>query len=227
VSERDQQNERLVEQIKAVHTDSGQTYGSPRVNVELRAQGQVCSQNRVARLRRLNSIWACRKRKFIQTTDSEHELTVAPNELDRDFGARQADQKWLADITYVWTQQGWLYLAVVPGLFSRKVVGWAMQPTLERGLVLSALQMALLARRPGQGLLHHSDRGSQYASHDYRRRLEENKISCSMEPQGQLLGQRLDGELLCNFKAGTGVPKKVSESTAGPPRYFPVHRGLV
>jgi putative transposase len=115
---------------------------------------------------------ACRKRKFIHITDSRHELAVAPNELGRDFVAQQADQKWVADITYVWTAQGWLYLAVVLDLFSRK--GWvgnkrgAMEPSLERGLVLSALQMALLLRRPGQGLLHHSDRGSQYVSHDYR-----------------------------------------------------------
>jgi putative transposase len=101
--ERDRQNERLVEQIKAVHTDSEQTYGSPRVHAELRAQGRVCSHNRVARLMRLNRICAGRKRKFIHITDSKHELAVAPNELGRDFVAQQADQKWVADITYVWT----------------------------------------------------------------------------------------------------------------------------
>jgi putative transposase len=99
VSEREKQNERLVEQIKALHGDSEQTYGSPRVHAGLRGQGQVCSQNRVARLMLLNAISACRKRKFIHTTDSKHELAVAPNELDRDFVAQQADQKWLADIT--------------------------------------------------------------------------------------------------------------------------------
>jgi transposase InsO family protein len=133
---------------------------------------------------RISSVSACRKRKFTHTTDSKHELAVAPNELDRQFGAQQVDQKWVADITYVWTAQGWLYLAVVLDLFSRRVVGWAMEPTLERGLVLSALQMALLFRRPGPGLLHHSDRGSQYASHDYRRLLKEQKISCSMSRKG-------------------------------------------
>jgi putative transposase len=183
-SERDRQNERLVEEIKAVHEGSEQSYGSPRVHTQLRAQGQACSQNRVARLMRINAISACRKMRFTPTTDSKHSLPVAHNELDRDFVARQADQKWVADITYVWTLQGWLYLAVVLDLFSRRVVGWAMEPTLERGLVVAALQMALLWRRPGPGLLHHSDRGSQYASHDYRQLLEERKISCSMSRKG-------------------------------------------
>jgi transposase InsO family protein len=183
-SERERHNEQLLEQIKTVHAGSDRTYGSPRVHTELRAQGRVCPRNRVARLGRISSVSACRKRKFTHTTDSKHELAVAPNELDRQFTAQQADQKWVADITYVWTAQGWLYLAVVLDLFSRRVVGWAMEPTLERGLVLSALQMALLFRRPGPGLLHHSDRGSQYASHDYRRLLKEQKISCSMSRKG-------------------------------------------
>jgi putative transposase len=171
-------------QIKAVHTDSDQTYGSPRIHAQLRAQGQRCSPNRVARLMHQHGITACRKRRFTHTTDSQHELPVAPNGLNQQFEAQYTDQKWVADITYIWTQQGWLYLAVVLDLFSRRVVGWAMQPSLGRGLVLAALQMALLARRPEPGLLHHSDRGSQYASHDYQHLLEKEKISCSMSRRG-------------------------------------------
>jgi putative transposase len=196
---------------------------APSVHAELRSLGQVCSVNRVARLMRIYSITACRKRKFTPTTDSKHQLPVAPNQLDRQFGARQADQKWVADITYVWTRQGWLYLAVVLDLFSRRVVGWAMEPTLERGLVLAALRMALPWRRPGPGLLHHSDRGSQYASGDYQRLLEQRKISCSMSRKGNCSRQCADGELLCHFEAGAGVPQKVPVPAGGPPVYFPLH----
>ena len=166
-SERSRLNQQLVAQIKTVHADSDQTYGSPRVHAQLRAQGQRCSQNRVARLMHRNGITACWKRRFVPTTESKHNLPVAPNGLNREFTAQQADQKWVADIIYIWTQQGWVYWAVVltcsPG-----------------GLVLAAL----LARQPEQGLLHHSDRGSQYAIYDYQQLLEKEKFSCSMSRKG-------------------------------------------
>jgi transposase InsO family protein len=124
-SERKRQNQQLLERIKRIHKQSRQTYGSPRVYVDLKKQGAVCSQNRVARLMQLNQIAARRKRKFVVTTDSKHDLPVAENKLDQDFTATKPNQKWVTDITYIWTKEGWLYLAVVLDLYSRKVVGWA------------------------------------------------------------------------------------------------------
>jgi transposase InsO family protein len=133
---------------------------------------------------RLHQIAAKRKRRYIVTTDSKHDLPVADNKLDQDFTASKANEKWVTDITYIWTKEGWLYLAVVLDLFSRKVVGWAMDNNMERGLVITALTMALQTRKPPKGLLHHSDRGSQYASNDYQQLLKNNKICCSMSRKG-------------------------------------------
>lgn len=131
-----------------------------------------------------HQIAAKRKRKFVVTTDSNHNLPVAENKLNQEFSATKANEKWVTDITYVWTREGWLYLAVVLDLFSRRVVGWAMDDNMERGLVMRALQMALLARKPEKGLLHHSDRGSQYASNDYQKLLSDNWMDCSMSRKG-------------------------------------------
>ncbi|GAB4453715.1 MAG: hypothetical protein OHK0029_07020 [Armatimonadaceae bacterium] len=122
--------------------------------------------------------------RFVVTTDSSHALPVADNLLDRDFGASGANAKWASDITYVWTREGWLYLAVVLDLFSRRVVGWSMQESLERSLVVNALEAALCQRYPEAGLVHHSDRGSQYASYDFQEMLKENDIACSMSRRG-------------------------------------------
>ncbi len=118
------------------------------------------------------------------TTDSKHDLPVAENKLNQEFTASKPNQKWVTDITYIWTKEGWLYLAVVLDLYSRKVVGWAMDEHMERSLVIRALRMALLTRKPHKGLLHHSDRGSQYASNDYQKLLDDNKITCSMSRKG-------------------------------------------
>ena len=133
---------------------------------------------------RQHGIAAEKKRKFIRTTDSNHSLPVAPNRLDQCFQADKPDSVWTADITYIWTGQGWLYLAVVIDLFSRRIVGWSMAPSLERTLVVDALQMAIAARNPAEGLIHHSDRGSQYASHDYQKLLRKNKMVTSMSRRG-------------------------------------------
>ena len=173
-----------MKQIEAIHEQSRQTYGSPRVHDELKDQGVICSENKVARLMRQHGIAAEKKRKFIRTTDSNHSLPVAPNRLDQCFQADKPDSVWTADITYIWTGQGWLYLAVVIDLFSRRIVGWSMAPSLERTLVVDALQMAIAARNPAEGLIHHSDRGSQYASHDYQKLLRKNKMVTSMSRRG-------------------------------------------
>ena len=183
-SKRKQANEQILREIKDIHRQSRQSYGSPRIYHELKAKGVACSENKAARLMQLNGIVAKRKRKFMVTTDSRHNLPVAENKLNQQFTAIRPNEKWVTDITYIWTKEGWLYLAVVLDLFSRKVVGWSMDKTMEKELVMSALNMALKARQPQNGLLHHSDRGSQYASMDYQKLLQDQQITCSMSRKG-------------------------------------------
>lgn len=183
-SPRSRANRRLLVEIKAVHQQSDQTYGSPRIYRELAGRGLRCSENRVARLMRLEGVRARQVRRFKVTTNSKHDMAVAANHLDRRFEPLAPNTRWGADITYIWTQQGWLYLAIVLDLFSRRVVGWSMQPTMERTLVIDALKMALEFRKPSAGLLHHSDRGRQYASKDYQELLREAAMCCSMSRKG-------------------------------------------
>lgn len=183
-SKRKEENQQIVEEIKVIYKQSRNTYGSPRMYVELKKQNISCSQNRVARLMKLHQIAAKRKKRFVVTTDSKHNLPVAENTLNQDFQASKANEKWVTDITYIHTKEGWLYLAVVLDLFSRKIIGWSMDANMERWLVINALKMALQSRHPPKGLLHHSDRGSQYASIDYQKLLVDHKISCSMSRKG-------------------------------------------
>ncbi len=183
-SNRSRENRQLVEQIRDIHQQSRQSYGSPRVHAELQTMGVACGKNRIARLMRLNGIAVEKKRKFTKTTDSNHHLPVAPNLLDQQFEASRPDAVWTTDITYIWTKEGWLYLAIVLDLFSRRIIGWSMASTLERTLVITALRMAIMVRNPVKGLIHHSDRGSQYASYDYQRILEQKGIRCSMSRRG-------------------------------------------
>jgi putative transposase len=179
-SSRNKENVRLVTHIKAVHEESGKTYGSPRIHVELRTRGVRCGKNRVARLMRQRGIQARHKRKYKVTTDSDHNLPVHENRLNRSFDAQSPNMSWVADITYIWTREGWLYLAVILDLFSRKIIGWSMRERMEKRLVMDALFMALGQRKPARGLLHHSDRGSQYASKEYQDMLRNAGIQCSM-----------------------------------------------
>jgi transposase InsO family protein len=174
----------LAAEIRAAHAGSRGRYGSPRVHAELRAHGRRVSRKRVARLMQGMGLSARRKRRCRRTTDSAHTFSVAPNLLGRDFTATALDRVWLADITYIWTAEGWLYLAVVLDLFSRRVVGWAMAEHLGHDLALAALDMAIARRRPRAGLMHHSDRGVQYAAHGYRGRLAEYGMFCSMSRKG-------------------------------------------
>jgi len=177
-------NEELLGEIKAIHKKSRGTYGSPRMHRELMARGHRLSLGRVERLMREHGISARPKRRFKVTTDSKHNMPVAKNRLERQFSAEAPDCKWVGDITYVWTREGWLYLAVILDLFSRRVIGWAMDHRIDRWLVISALDMALEAREPSRQLLYHSDRGSQYASSDYQERLGAVGITCSMSRKG-------------------------------------------
>ena len=171
-------------EIRAVHQDSHGRYGSPRVHAALRAHGRRIGRKRVARLMRGMGLSARRKRRFRRTTDSAHRYPVAPNLLGRAFQAAAPDRVWLADITYLWTAEGWLYLAVVMDLFSRRIVGWAMADRLGHELALAALEMAIARQHPAPGLIHHSDRGVQYAAHNYRKRLHQHGMICSMSRKG-------------------------------------------
>ena len=171
-------------EIRVAHEASRGRYGSPRVHAALRAHGRRVGRKRVARLMRGMGLSARRKRRFRRTTDSAHAFPVAPNLLGRDFTASAPDRVWLADLTYIWTAEGWLYLAVVLDLFSRRVVGWAMADHLGHELALAALDMAIARQRPAPGLLHHSDRGVQFAAHEYRKRLQQHGMLCSMSRKG-------------------------------------------
>ena len=175
-SRRKKENKRLEVEIKAVHEAARQTYGSPRIQAELAAKGIFCSRGRVARLMKEQGIRAKQKRKFRVTTDSKHSLPVAPNRIDRRFEAQRPNQAWLADITYIPTREGWLYLAAVLDLHSRKIVGWSMSNRMKRQLVIDALLMAIWQRKP--------DRGSQYCSREYQNLLNRHGIVCSMSRKG-------------------------------------------
>src|SRR5439155_666349 len=171
-------------EIAAIHAESRQRYGSPRVHAELADRGCRTSRKRVARLMRDRGLAARRRRRFRVTTHSRHPFPIAPNVLARQFERAVPDQAWVTDITYIPTGEGWLYLAVIVDLCSRFAVGWAMSERVTDDLTLDALGMALARRRPAPGLMHHSDRGSQYASGDYQRVLAQHGIVCSMSRRG-------------------------------------------
>jgi transposase InsO family protein len=175
----------LVAAMHEIHAEMKERYGSPRMTAELNARGYECSENTVAKLMSAHGIQARSRRRFTRTTDSKHGLPVAPNLLARCFEPSGPDESWGADLTYLPTAEGWLYLAVVEDLFSRMIVGWSMAATMESRLVVDALEMALSRRRPDAGLLAHSDRGSQYASDHYQRVLAAAGIVCSMSEAGQ------------------------------------------
>lgn len=178
---RTQENQILSQQIQQIHQNSRGTYGSPRIHASLSAKGFQVGRQRVVRLMAKLGICARPRRKFRVTTDSEHPLPIAENLLERDFTASDPDQAWVSDITYIWTAQGWLYLAVILDLFSRRVVGWSMAEHLRSELVLGALQAALGQRIPAStGIVFHSDRGSQYASENCQAVLQAAGITCSM-----------------------------------------------
>jgi putative transposase len=179
-SARQQRRAALLVEVRAIHAEVKARYGSPRVHAELAARGRACCVNTVAKLMREDGIAAKTARKFRQTTDSDHDLPVADNLLGRQFDPARPNEAWVADITSIPTREGWLYLAAVEDLYSRRVVGWAMADHLGSRLVVDALGMAVHRRLPGEGLLAHSDRGSQYASDHYQRLLARHGITCSM-----------------------------------------------
>jgi len=200
-SVRAQEDAALKVEIRAAHAASGRTYGSPRVHEDLKADGQQVGRKRVARLMREEGLEGQRKRRFRVTTDSGHSHPVAANELNRNFTTSAPNKVWVTDITYIWTREGWIYLAAVLDLFSRRVVGWSMDSYLDRTLALDALGMALRTRHPETGLVHHSDRGVQYASEDYRNRLREHGIICSMSRKGDCWDNAVAESFFSTLKA--------------------------
>jgi len=181
ISKHQQADAQLLHEIQAIYQQNQRLYGSPRIHAALKKQGWQCSRKRVARLMRQAHLCSVRQRhRRLHTTNSKHGYPVAANVLNRQFEAQAPNQKWVADITYIPTQSGWLYLAAVLDLFSRRVVGWAMSARCDATLVQNALLMALAQRQPQADLLHHSDRGSQYAAHDYQALLAQHHITVSM-----------------------------------------------
>jgi putative transposase len=174
----------LLAHVRSAFAQSNGTYGSPRMTRELRDEGLAIGRRRTARLMAENGLKARQTRRFKRTTDSHHTFPVAPNLLDQDFTTERPDEKWGADISYVWTREGWLYLAVVIDLFARRVIGWAVSDRLHRQLALDALAKALVMRQPQVGLIHHSDKGSQYCSNDYQAELTRRGIRISMSGKG-------------------------------------------
>lgn len=179
------QRQQLIAKIKAVHQNTNGIYGSPKIYQELKKQGESVCENTVAKLMSQNQIRSIVCRRFrLSTTDSCHEHPVADNLLNRSFDQEHLNQAWVADITYVPTAQGWLYVAAVMDLCSRRIIGWAMADHLRAELCTQAMEMALPQRRPRAGLIHHSDRGVQYACGEYRKMLEEHGTVCSMSRKG-------------------------------------------
>lgn len=184
MSQRQRVDMRLLALIREAHRLSLHTYGRPRMVEELRDMGFAAGHRRIGRLMRDNGIRSVRTRKYKATTNSNHNYGIAPNLLDRDFTAVTPNQKWSVDISYIWTREGWLYLAVVMDLHSRRIVGWAVSNRMKRDLAIQALQMAITLRRPPRGCIHHSDRGSQYCSKDYQKLLTKHGFEVSMSGKG-------------------------------------------
>jgi putative transposase len=201
LSLRAQQDAALKVQIRAAHAASGKRYGSPRIHADLKAENQHVGRKRVARLMREEGLEGQRKRRFRVTTDSRHSHPVAANELNRNFTASAPNKVWVTDITYIWTREGWLYLAAILDLFSRRVVGWSLDSHIDRSLALDALAMALKTRHPEPGLLHHSDRGVQYASVEYQSQLRDHDILCSMSRKGDCWDNAVAESFFSTLKA--------------------------
>jgi len=183
-SERKRENNALIPLVQEIHIRMRKSYGSRRMAKELRKQGVDCGRNRARTLMRLAGVQVKQKKKFCITTDSNHNLPIAANLLNRQFNVSEPNRYWVSDITYIWTAKGWLYLATVMDLYSRRIVGWSMDTSMTRKLVMDALLMAVWRRKPGKGLIHHSDRGSQYCSTEFQSLLRVHGIVCSMSRKG-------------------------------------------
>lgn len=213
-SRRQQENTMLTEQIRALYEHSRQTYGSPRIHADLQDLGFQISRKRVARLMRINGIRARQKRRYKVTTQRQPSPSAAPNLLQQDFRADKVNEKWLADITYIDTHEGWLYLAAVLDVYSRKIVGWSMSKRLHKKLVEDALKMGLGRRIITGQLIHHSDQGSQYTSHDYLNLLHENRIEVSMSGTGNCYDNAMMESFFATLKTECVVERYATRQQA-------------
>ena len=184
MSQRQRDDMVILAHIREQHRLSLQSYGRPRMTEQLQDLGVSVGHRRVGRLMRENAIKIIRTQKYRATTDSNHAFNIAPNLLDQDFSADGPNQKWAGDISYIWTSEGWLYLAVILDLYSRRVIGWAVSNRMKRDLTIRALDMAVALRQPPEGCIHHTDRGSQYCSNEYQRRLSKHGFKVSMSGKG-------------------------------------------
>ena len=212
-STRKQEDAVLREEIKVIHANSKCTYGAPRIKSALGDNGKNVSRKRTNRLMREAGCETRYRKQFVHTTNSKHSSSIAENRLNREFQADKPNQKWVTDITYLHTSEGWLFLAVVMDLFSRMIIGWAFAHTLETKLVLDALAMARAHRKPDveKGLLHHSDRGSQYASFDYRKALNELKATCSMSRKGNCWDNAVMESFFSTLKLELDLDKMIGD----------------
>jgi transposase InsO family protein len=206
-SKRTEENSKLVPLVLQIHKESGGTYGTRRIAKALLALGIPCGRSRARSLMRMAGVAARQRKKLRVTTDSKHNLPVAPNRLNRQFEVKKPNNVWVSDITYVWTREGWLYLAVVLDLFSRQIVGWTMSNRINRKLVMSALLMAIWRRRPAPGVMFHSDRGSQYCSHDFQKLLKTHKMTCSMSRKGDCWDNAVAERFFASLKTERIFPK--------------------
>lgn len=183
-SKQKERKEKLTGQVKRVHLESRKNYGSPKITKQLNSEGVTVSQKTVTRIMKEEGIRSKTVKKYKATTNSKHNLPVYPNLLDQQFKVERPGQAWVADITYIWTSEGWLYLATIMELFSRRIIGWAMAERMTKELVIIALKRAISTQPPTSELIHHSDRGSQYASKEYQQILQDNRIITSMSRKG-------------------------------------------
>jgi transposase InsO family protein len=209
---------KLKQKIMQIYSNSRKTYGTPRIYQQLLREGYSVSKKRVERLMQEMGIQALAKRKYKATTDSKHSKSVAQNHLNRDFRADRPNQAWVADITYIYTQEGWLYLATIMDLYSRKIIGWSLRNRLTKELVMAALDMALKQRKPSSSLLLHSDRGSQYASELYQ--TGKKWYTMFYEWEGELLGQCSDGEFLSHLKDRIDLSEKLRNENRSTKRHL-------
>jgi putative transposase len=183
-SERSKRQKEILNEIRIIHAENHEIYGAPRITVELNNHGIQAGKGMVGRLMKKNGIKSRTKRKYKATTDSNHKLPVAENILNREFSSNERDKKWVSDITSIWTDEGWLYLAGILDLYDGAIVGWSMDARMEKALVLNALNDACMRRDPQPGLILHSDRGSQYCSYKYQKEIAKKKYICSMSRKG-------------------------------------------
>ena len=198
---REQENRMLIEEIKKIHEESRQTYGSPRIAASLNEKGYACSRPRVARLMKKHHIWAKTKRKFKITTNSKHHYPISPNLVNQNFSTSATDRLWTSDITYIRTRQGWLYLTVVLDVFSRQIVGWSMSDRLTATqTTIPALIAAYRRHHPAPGLIFHSDRGVQYACHEFRQYLKRYRMIQSMSGTGNCYDNAITESFISTLK---------------------------